>query len=100
MIYLPLLLVDELSFRVRDLMVGPFHTKNFNSGFRQKNSCDLFIYLLIHSQEIRSSTVQLPLTVSYEGISLRRFRFWVHLQDVVYSLRQFGERLQLQPLKL
>ncbi|KAK2844336.1 hypothetical protein Q5P01_010995 [Channa striata] len=60
MIYLPLLLVNELSFRVRDLM------------------------------EISSSTAQLPLTVSYEGISLRRFRFWVHLQDVVYSLRQFG----------
>ncbi|XP_056142669.1 lipid scramblase CLPTM1L-like [Lampris incognitus] len=60
MAYLPLLLVDELSFRVRDLM------------------------------EINSSTFQLPLTVSYEGISLRKFRFWVHLQDVVYSLRQFG----------
>ncbi|KAM7382651.1 hypothetical protein PAMP_002373 [Pampus punctatissimus] len=60
MMYLPLLLVNELIFRVRDLM------------------------------EISSSTVQLPLTVSYEGISLRRFRFWVHLQDVVYSLRQFG----------
>ncbi|KAM9851510.1 lipid scramblase CLPTM1L-like [Aulostomus maculatus] len=60
MVYLPLLLIDELSFRVRDLM------------------------------EISSSTLQLPLTVSYEGISLRRFRFWVHLQDVVYSLRQFG----------
>ncbi|XP_068999265.1 lipid scramblase CLPTM1L-like [Embiotoca jacksoni] len=60
MIYLPLLLVNELSFRVRDLM------------------------------EISSDTVQLPLTVSYEGISLRGFRFWVHLQDMVYSLRQFG----------
>ncbi|XP_028282189.1 cleft lip and palate transmembrane protein 1-like protein [Parambassis ranga] len=60
MIYLPLLLVNELSFRVRDLM------------------------------EITSSTAQLPLTVSYEGISLRGFRFWVHLQDMVYSLRQFG----------
>ncbi|XP_041843129.1 cleft lip and palate transmembrane protein 1-like protein [Melanotaenia boesemani] len=60
MIYLPLLLVNELSFRVRDLM------------------------------EISSRTVQLPLTVSYEGISLRRFRFWVHLHDIVYSLRQFG----------
>ncbi|KAM9783297.1 lipid scramblase CLPTM1L-like [Neosynchiropus ocellatus] len=60
MIYLPLLLINELDFRVRDL------------------------------QEINSSTARLPLTVSYEGISLRRFRFWVHLQDVVYSLRQFG----------
>uniref|UniRef100_A0A3P8T1N6 Lipid scramblase CLPTM1L n=1 Tax=Amphiprion percula TaxID=161767 RepID=A0A3P8T1N6_AMPPE len=60
MIYLPLLLVNELSCRVRDLMVG---------------SCRF---------------TGLPLTVSYEGISLRGFRFWVHLQDMVYSLRQFG----------
>ncbi|TNN02364.1 hypothetical protein fugu_009851 [Takifugu bimaculatus] len=60
MIYLPLLLVNELNFRVRDLM------------------------------EINSSTAELPLTVSYKGISLRTFRFWVHLHDVVYSLRQFG----------
>ncbi|CAJ1062084.1 cleft lip and palate transmembrane protein 1-like protein isoform X1 [Xyrichtys novacula] len=60
MIYLPLLLINELSFRVRDLKV------------------------------ISRDTVQLPLTVSYEGISLRGFRFWVHLQDVVYALRQFG----------
>ncbi|XP_077431317.1 lipid scramblase CLPTM1L-like [Vanacampus margaritifer] len=59
-LYLPLLLIDELSFRIRDLM------------------------------QINRSTTHLPLTVSYEGISLRRFRFWVHLQDVVYSLRQFG----------
>ncbi|XP_035987020.1 cleft lip and palate transmembrane protein 1-like protein isoform X1 [Fundulus heteroclitus] len=58
--YLPLLLVNELSCRVRDLV------------------------------EINSSSVQLPLTVSYEGISLRTFRFWIHLHDVVYSLRQFG----------
>ncbi|XP_028983961.1 lipid scramblase CLPTM1L-like isoform X1 [Betta splendens] len=60
MVYLPLLLVNELSFRVKDLM------------------------------EIGAGTDRLPLTLSYEGISLRRFRFWVHLQDVVYSLRQFG----------
>ncbi|CAL8289244.1 unnamed protein product [Merluccius merluccius] len=37
-----------------------------------------------------SSTRQLPLTVSYQGTSLQTFRFWVHLQDLVYSLRQFG----------
>uniref|UniRef100_A0A8C5H167 Lipid scramblase CLPTM1L n=1 Tax=Gouania willdenowi TaxID=441366 RepID=A0A8C5H167_GOUWI len=60
MFYLPLLLVNELSCRVSDLV------------------------------EISSSTAQLPLTVSYEGISLTGFRFWVHLQDIVYSLRQFG----------
>ncbi|KAM6909873.1 lipid scramblase CLPTM1L-like [Xenentodon cancila] len=59
-IYLPLLLVDELSYSVKDLV------------------------------EISSSSLKLPLTVSYEGISLRRFRFWVHLHDIVYSLRQFG----------
>ncbi|KAK7887225.1 hypothetical protein WMY93_026846 [Mugilogobius chulae] len=58
--YLPLLLVNELRFRVKDLM------------------------------EINSSSVQLPLTLSYEGVSLRRFRFLVQLQDMVYSLRQFG----------
>ncbi|XP_061807546.1 lipid scramblase CLPTM1L-like [Nerophis lumbriciformis] len=58
--YLPLLLIDELSFRVRDLM------------------------------EINRSTANLPLTISYEGISLRTFRFWVHLHDVVYSLQQFA----------
>lgn len=46
---------------------------------------------LTHSKEINSSTAELPLTVSYEGTSLRTFRFWVHLHDVVYSLRQFGE---------
>ncbi|XP_046887009.1 cleft lip and palate transmembrane protein 1-like protein [Hypomesus transpacificus] len=60
MTYLPLLLMDELSFRLKDLM------------------------------EINGTLTELPLTVSYEGISLRTFRFWVHLQDVVYSLRQFG----------
>uniref|UniRef100_A0A3Q2DD45 Lipid scramblase CLPTM1L n=1 Tax=Cyprinodon variegatus TaxID=28743 RepID=A0A3Q2DD45_CYPVA len=60
MVYLPLLLVNELSCRVKDLM------------------------------EINSSSVQLPLTLSYEGISLRTFRFWIHLHDIVYSLRQFG----------
>ncbi|XP_061675069.1 lipid scramblase CLPTM1L-like isoform X2 [Syngnathoides biaculeatus] len=59
-VYLPLLLIDELSLRVRDLL------------------------------EINGSATGLPLTVSYEGVSLRTFRFWVHLQDVVYSLRQFG----------
>uniref|UniRef100_A0A3B3Y348 Lipid scramblase CLPTM1L n=1 Tax=Poecilia mexicana TaxID=48701 RepID=A0A3B3Y348_9TELE len=61
MTYLPLLLVNELTCRVKDLM-------EINS----------------------SSSVQLPLTVSYEGISLRTFRFWIHLHDIVYSLRQFG----------
>uniref|UniRef100_A0A1A8R0E5 Lipid scramblase CLPTM1L n=1 Tax=Nothobranchius rachovii TaxID=451742 RepID=A0A1A8R0E5_9TELE len=59
-IYLPMLLIDELGFRVRDLM------------------------------EINISTAQLPLTVSYQGISLRKFRFSIHLHDIVYSLRQFG----------
>ncbi|XP_067094325.1 lipid scramblase CLPTM1L-like isoform X2 [Osmerus mordax] len=60
MTYLPLLLIDELSFRLKDLM------------------------------EINGTLTELPLTISYEGISLRTFRFWVHLQDVVYSLQQFG----------
>lgn len=59
-LYLPLLLINDLGFRLRDLM------------------------------EMNRTLTELPLTLSYEGISLRTFRFWVHLQDVVFSLRQFG----------
>ncbi|XP_051519075.1 lipid scramblase CLPTM1L [Myxocyprinus asiaticus] len=60
MVYLPLLFVDELSNRVKDLM------------------------------EINSSTTELPLTISYDSISLGKLRFWIHMQDAVYSLQQFG----------
>lgn len=60
MVYLPLLFVDELSNRVKDLV------------------------------EINSSSVELPLTVSYDTISLGRLRFWIHMQDAVFSLQQFG----------
>uniref|UniRef100_A0A673G8E1 Lipid scramblase CLPTM1L n=1 Tax=Sinocyclocheilus rhinocerous TaxID=307959 RepID=A0A673G8E1_9TELE len=60
MIYLPLLFVDELSNRVKDLM------------------------------EINSSTTELPLSISYDSIALGKLRFWIHMQDAVYSLQQFG----------
>ncbi|XP_046875762.1 cleft lip and palate transmembrane protein 1-like protein [Hypomesus transpacificus] len=60
MVYLPLLFVDELSNRVKDLV------------------------------EINGSSVELPLTVAYDTISLGRLRFWIHMQDAVYSLQQFG----------
>uniref|UniRef100_A0A6Q2Y546 Lipid scramblase CLPTM1L n=1 Tax=Esox lucius TaxID=8010 RepID=A0A6Q2Y546_ESOLU len=60
MIYLPLLHIDELSVRVKDMM------------------------------EINGSLTQLPLTISYEGLSLRQFRFWIHMQDVTFSLKHFG----------
>lgn len=60
MVYLPLLFVDELSNRVKDLM------------------------------EINSTSTELPLTISYDSISLGRLRFWIHMQDAVYSLQQFG----------
>ncbi|XP_056154773.1 lipid scramblase CLPTM1L [Lampris incognitus] len=59
-VYLPLLFVDELSNRVKDLV------------------------------EINSTTKELLLTISYDPISLGRLRFWMHMQDAVYSLRQFG----------
>uniref|UniRef100_A0A665TWF2 Lipid scramblase CLPTM1L n=1 Tax=Echeneis naucrates TaxID=173247 RepID=A0A665TWF2_ECHNA len=59
-IYLPLLFVDELSNRVKDLVVS------FNTS------------------------TELPLTISYDSISLGRLRFWIHMQDAVYSLQQFG----------
>lgn len=60
MVYLPLLFVDELSNRVKDLV------------------------------EINSSSTELPLTISYDTISLGRLRFWIHMQDAVFSLQQFG----------
>ncbi|XP_051526938.1 lipid scramblase CLPTM1L [Myxocyprinus asiaticus] len=60
MVYLPLLFVDELSNRVKDLM------------------------------EINSSTTELPLTISYDSIALGKLRFWIHMQDAVYSLQLFG----------
>uniref|UniRef100_A0A665TWH0 Lipid scramblase CLPTM1L n=1 Tax=Echeneis naucrates TaxID=173247 RepID=A0A665TWH0_ECHNA len=58
-IYLPLLFVDELSNRVKDLVIN-------------------------------STSTELPLTISYDSISLGRLRFWIHMQDAVYSLQQFG----------
>ncbi|ELW72686.1 Cleft lip and palate transmembrane protein 1-like protein [Tupaia chinensis] len=58
--YLPILFIDQLSSRAKDLMV------------------------------INRSTTELPLTVSYDKISLGRLRFWIHMQDAVYSLQQFG----------
>uniref|UniRef100_A0A673LLZ1 Lipid scramblase CLPTM1L n=1 Tax=Sinocyclocheilus rhinocerous TaxID=307959 RepID=A0A673LLZ1_9TELE len=63
MIYLPLLFVDELSNRVKDLM------------------------------EINRSSTELPLTISYDSIALGKLRFWIHMQDAVYSLQQFGKNL-------
>lgn len=43
-------------------------------------------------QVINRSSTELPLTVAYDKISLGRLRFWIHMQDAVYSLQQFGER--------
>ncbi|KAJ7991760.1 hypothetical protein DPEC_G00287220 [Dallia pectoralis] len=60
MVYLPLLFVDELSNRVKDLI------------------------------EINHTRTELPLTISYDTISLGKLRFWIHMQDAVYSLQQFG----------
>uniref|UniRef100_UPI0037E776E7 lipid scramblase CLPTM1L n=1 Tax=Semicossyphus pulcher TaxID=241346 RepID=UPI0037E776E7 len=60
MVYLPLLFVDELSNRVKDLV------------------------------EVNSTSMELPLTISYDAISLGRLRFWIHMQDAVFSLQQFG----------
>lgn len=43
------------------------------------------------AQVIHRSTTELPLTVAYDSISLGRLRFWIHMQDAMYSLQQFGE---------
>ncbi|XP_043364435.1 cleft lip and palate transmembrane protein 1-like protein isoform X2 [Dermochelys coriacea] len=58
--YLPILFIDQLSNRVKDLMI------------------------------INRSTTELPLTVSYDKITLGKLRFWIHMQDAVFSLQQFG----------
>ncbi|KAI7806352.1 lipid scramblase CLPTM1L-like isoform X2 [Triplophysa rosa] len=59
-LYLPLLLVDELRSRLKDLI------------------------------EINRTTKEVPLTVSYDTITLRKFRIWIHIQAVIYSLKHFG----------
>ncbi|XP_056618517.1 lipid scramblase CLPTM1L-like isoform X2 [Triplophysa dalaica] len=59
-LYLPLLLVDELRSRLKDLI------------------------------EINRTTKELPLTVSYDTITLCKFRIWIHIQAVIYSLKHFG----------
>ncbi|XP_036441114.1 cleft lip and palate transmembrane protein 1-like protein [Colossoma macropomum] len=59
-IYLPLLLVDEMRSRLKDLI------------------------------EINSTTKAVPLTISYDTITLRKFRIWIHIQAVIYSLKHFG----------
>ncbi|XP_032905270.1 cleft lip and palate transmembrane protein 1-like protein [Amblyraja radiata] len=58
--YLPILFVDELSNRVRDLKI------------------------------INGTAGALPLTICYDAISLGKLRFWTHMQEAVYSLQQFG----------
>uniref|UniRef100_A0A673GD90 Lipid scramblase CLPTM1L n=1 Tax=Sinocyclocheilus rhinocerous TaxID=307959 RepID=A0A673GD90_9TELE len=37
-----------------------------------------------------NSTTELPLSISYDSIALGKLRFWIHMQDAVYSLQQFG----------
>lgn len=58
-------------------------------GLRQPEGHALTAALL---QVINRSSTELPLTVAYDKISLGRLRFWIHMQDAVYSLQQFGER--------
>uniref|UniRef100_A0A672PLY3 Lipid scramblase CLPTM1L n=1 Tax=Sinocyclocheilus grahami TaxID=75366 RepID=A0A672PLY3_SINGR len=59
-LYLPLLLVDELRSRLNDLI------------------------------EMNSTTKSVPLTILYDTITLRKFRIWIHIQAVIYSLKHFG----------
>lgn len=42
-------------------------------------------------KEINSTTKAVPLTVSYDTITLRKFRMWIHIQAVIYSLKHFGK---------
>uniref|UniRef100_A0A3B1IVU0 Lipid scramblase CLPTM1L n=1 Tax=Astyanax mexicanus TaxID=7994 RepID=A0A3B1IVU0_ASTMX len=40
--------------------------------------------------EINSTTKAVPFTISYDTITLRKFRIWIHVQAVIYSLKHFG----------
>uniref|UniRef100_A0A671SFM8 Lipid scramblase CLPTM1L n=1 Tax=Sinocyclocheilus anshuiensis TaxID=1608454 RepID=A0A671SFM8_9TELE len=39
---------------------------------------------------MNSTTKAVPLTISYDTITLRKFRIWIHIQAVIYSLKHFG----------
>ncbi|EHH54125.1 Cleft lip and palate transmembrane protein 1-like protein [Macaca fascicularis] len=113
--YLPILFIDQLSNRVKDLMallppadygsqtvalyscslrplVVP-NTASFTSGVTDCSytTCRLGAGQAVTGEQvINRSTTELPLTVSYDKVSLGRLRFWIHMQDAVYSLQQFG----------
>lgn len=41
--------------------------------------------------QMNSTTKAVPLSISYDTITLRKFRIWIHIQAVIYSLKHFGE---------
>lgn len=86
--YLPLLFIDELSNRVKDLLVRAVLITHLNSLTSDYPISDMKCTL----QEINSSTTEMPLTISYETIALGKLRFWTHMQDAVLSLQQFGKQ--------
>ncbi|XP_036775902.2 lipid scramblase CLPTM1L isoform X2 [Manis pentadactyla] len=90
--YLPILFIDQLSNRVKDLMKPAFLMQR-----HRLNQCARSLWLPWAAEwktaltpVINRSSTELPLTVSYDRISLGRLRFWIHMQDAVYSLQQFG----------
>lgn len=46
-------------------------------------------------KEINSTTKAVPLTISYDTITLRKFRIWIHIQAVIYSLKHFGKSVSV-----
>lgn len=48
-------------------------------------------YILFLIKGINNSTKAVPLTVSYDTITLRKFRMWIHIQAVIFSLKHFGK---------
>lgn len=46
-------------------------------------------------KEINSTTKAVPLTLSYDTITLRKFRMWIHIQAVIYSLKHFGKSFNI-----
>uniref|UniRef100_A0A8C2KLY2 Lipid scramblase CLPTM1L n=1 Tax=Cyprinus carpio TaxID=7962 RepID=A0A8C2KLY2_CYPCA len=64
--------------------------EDFTSEKKKKK----FYLPLLLVDELRSRLndliVSVPLTISYDTITLRKFRIWIYVQAVIYSLKHFG----------
>uniref|UniRef100_A0A4W4F988 Lipid scramblase CLPTM1L n=1 Tax=Electrophorus electricus TaxID=8005 RepID=A0A4W4F988_ELEEL len=48
------------------------------------------VFFVTFMKEINITTKAAPLMISYDTITLRKFRIWIHIQAVIFSLKHFG----------